>query len=366
MPHKPVLVVENDPFPRMLQAFLDAHEDAPRTAAITDFVAHDIPDYPGWLKAARANAPGLYPAEVRLANTQDELRAMLPGAHVVVTESLTIGAPELALADRLKVVQKYGTILRNIDVEACRARGIVLRTVRRRANTGCAEYAFALMLMLAKRLNETPNRLSMEQLRAAGFNPRHFDRQYVSNSNWVRIPGMLNVCGMSMGIIGLGEIGRELALRAHAFGMKLFYFQRTRLPPEVEREYHVEYRAMEALLAQSDWVCPTIPLNDQTRNLFGAKELAQMKRGARLINISRAEIVERRALYDALASGHLGGLGLDTFYEEPGRADDPLLQFKNVIITMRIAAQPRLNAMGDLAEVMAGLAQALKEQGVIT
>ena len=360
MPAKPVLVVENDPFPRMLQAFLAERDDAQRTAAIADFVAHDIPDYPAWLAAARANAPGLYPAEVRLANTQEELRAMLPGAHVVVTESLWIGAQELAVADRLKVVQKYGTVLRNIDVDACKARGIQLLTVRRRANTACAEYAFALMLMLAKRLNETPNRLSMAQLQAAGFNPRHFDRRHVSNSNWIRIPGMVNVCGMTMGIIGLGEIGRELALRAHAFGMKILYHQRTRLPPPVEREYHAEYRTQEALLAECDWVFPTIPLNEQTRHLLGRKELAQMKRGARLVNISRAEIVERQALHDALASGHLGGLGLDTFYEEPGSADDPLLKFKNAIITMRVAAQPRLNAMGDLAEVMAGLARAMK------
>jgi phosphoglycerate dehydrogenase-like enzyme len=357
---KPVLVVENDPFPRMLQAFLDERDDPPRTAAIADFVAHDIPDFGGWLKAARANAPGLFPAEVRLANTQDELRQCLPGAHAVVTESLLIGAAELALADQLRVVQKYGTVMRNIDVAACRARGITLRTLRRRANIGCAEYAFALMLMLAKRLNETPNRLSMAQLEAAGFHPRHFDRRYVSNSNWIRLTGMVNVSGSTMGIIGLGEIGRELALRAHAFGIKVLYCQRTRLPETVEREFHAEFLPFADLLAQSNWVFPTLPLNEQTRHLFGREELARMQPGARLINISRAEIVERHALRDALASGHLGGLGLDTFYEEPGSADDPLLQFKNVIITLRIAAQPRLNAMGDLAEVMAGLALALK------
>ena len=101
---------------------------------------------------------------------------------------------------------------------------------------------------------------------------------------------------------------------------------------------------------------------DATRHLLGKAQLAQMKPGAFLINISRADIVERHALHDALASGRLGGLGLDTFYEEPGRADDPLLRFKNVIITQRIAAQPRMNAFGDLAELMAGLASALGER----
>ena len=356
---KPVIVVENDPFPRLLQAFLDDKDDPQRTAAIADFVAHDIPDYSAWVNAARANAPGLHPAEVRLVNNQDELLAALPGAHVIVTESLTVGAMELAVGRDLKIVQKYGTVLRNIDVGACNARGIAIRCVRRRANIGCAEYAFALMLMLAKRLNETPNRLSVAQLEEAGFKPGHFDKRYVANSNWVRVGGMRNVCGATIGIIGLGEIGRELAIRAHAFGMKILYTQRTRLSIDEERAYHAEYRTLNDLLAESDYVCPAIPLKDDTRHLLGRAELARMKRGAMLVNISRAEIVERQALYEALKSGHLGGLGLDTYYEEPGSADDPMLKFNNVIITLRIAAQPRHNAMGDLAEVMAGLAAAL-------
>jgi lactate dehydrogenase-like 2-hydroxyacid dehydrogenase len=159
----------------------------------------------------------------------------------------------------------------------------------------------------------------------------------------------------------MGEIGRELALRAHAFGMRILYYQRSRLPVAVEREWHAESRSLEALLGESDWVCPTLPLTPQSRHILDARRLAQMKRGAMLINISRAEIVERQALHDALASGHLGGLGLDTFYEEPARADDPLLRFKQVIITLRVAAQPRYNALGDLAEVMAGLARTLGE-----
>ena len=358
---KPIIVVENDPFPRLLQAFLDSGDDPLRTAAIADFVAHEVPDYPAWLAQARMQAPGLYPAEVRLAANQDELRAALPGAHAVVTESLLIGPQELACADQLKVVQKYGTVLRNIDAQACAARDIKILTLRRRANTGCAEYAFGLMIMLAKKLNQTPNLLSMEQLESAGFTPRHFDRCYTSNSNWVRVGGMRNLHGTTMGIIGLGEIGRELALRAHAFGMKVLYYQRSRLTVSEEREWHAEYRSFDDLLAASDWVLPTLPLVDATRNLLGRDQLAKMKRGAYLVNISRADIVERHALRDALASGHLGGFGLDTFYEEPGSADDPLLQFKNVIITMRIAAMPRTNAMGDLAELMAGLACTLGE-----
>jgi phosphoglycerate dehydrogenase-like enzyme len=170
---------------------------------------------------------------------------------------------------------------------------------------------------------------------------------------------MRNLCGATLGIIGLGEIGRELATRAHAFGMNIVYHQRTPLPASDEREWYAQYRTLDALLAESDWVFPTVPLTPATRHLLGREQLARMKPGAGLVNISRADVVERHALHDALASGHLGGLGLDTFYEEPGSADDPLLKFRNVIITQRIAAQPRFNAFGDLAELMAGLATAL-------
>jgi len=360
MTNRPILVIENDPFPRLLQAFLDATDDPERSTSIADFAAHDIPDYAAWLAHARANATGLYPAEVRLVSSQEELRAALPGADAVVTESLMVGREELQHADRLRVVQKYGTVLRNIDTALCATRGIRVLTVRRRANIACAEYAFGLMLMLAKQLLRTANRISLEQLRAAGYAPKAYDRRYTSSSNWARVGGMLTLHGATLGIIGLGEIGREVALRAAAFGMRVIYHQRTRLPGAEEQALGVEYRPLEALLAESDWLFPLLPLNDSTRGFLDAPRLAKVKRGAMIVNVARAEMIERTALQRALESGHIAGLGLDTFYEEPGRSNDPLLSLDNVIVTPRLAAQPRHNAFGDLAEVMAGLARALR------
>lgn len=359
MSQRPVIVVENDPFPRLLQAFLDVEDVPARTAAIADFVAHDIADYPAWLRRARERAGGLYPAEVRLASTQEELRAQLPGADAVVTESLTIGGPELEIAQRLRVVHKYGTVLRNIDAAACAGRGIQVLTVRRRANIACAEYAFGLMLALAKQLTRVRGLISIEQLRAAGYAPRAFDPRYTSSSNWARIGGMRTLCGSTLGIIGFGEIGREVASRAVAFGLNVVYYQRTRLSEAEERAHQVQYRDLEALLGESDWVFPLLPGNAQTRAMIDRTRLLQMKRGACLVNVARAELVERAALIEVLASGHLGALGLDTFYEEPGSASDPLLAFENAIITPRIAAQPRFNALGDLEQVMVQLARAL-------
>ncbi|MBI3044484.1 MAG: D-glycerate dehydrogenase [Betaproteobacteria bacterium] len=360
MTRRPVIAVENDPFPRLLQAFLDAEEVPERTAAIADFVAHDIADYPAWLGRARERAQGLYPAEVRLASTQAELQAAFRDADAVVTESLRVGAEELGIARRLRVVHKYGTILRNIDVAACSERGIKVLRVRRRANIACAEYAMGLMLALAKKLNRSGSLITMEQLRAAGYAPRRFDARYTSNSNWARIGGLRTLHESTLGIIGLGEIGREVAIRGVAFGMRVVYYQRTRLPDAEERHYPVEYRPLDQLLVESDWVFPLLPSNAATRGIIDRVRLARMKRGACLVNVARAELVDRAALLEALASGHLGGLGLDTFYEEPGNSDDPLLKFDNAIITPRIAAQPRFNAFGDLAQVMAQLAEALR------
>lgn len=359
MTNRPVIVVENDPFPRLLQAFLDAEDIPERTAAIADFVAHDIADYPAWLERARERARGLYPAEVRLASTQEELRARLRDADAVVTESLTIGREELEIAKRLRVVHKYGTVLRNIDAAACAERQVKVLKVRRRANIACAEHALGLMLALAKKLNRVGGLISIEQLRAAGYAPQRFDSRYTSNSNWARIGGMRTLYGSTLGIVGFGEIGREVAIRAVAFGLRVVYYQRTRVPEAEERQYQVEYRTLDRLLAESDWVCPLLPSNSGTRGMIDRTRLAQMKCGACLVNVARAELVERAALLEALASGRLGGLGLDTFYEEPGSADDPLLRFDNAIITPRIAAQPRFNAFGDIEQIMVQLAEAL-------
>ena len=359
MQYRPVVVVENDPFPRLLQAFLDADDVPQRTSAIADFVAHDIPDYAGWLKQARARAAGLYPADVRLVETQDELRASLEHADAVVAESLAVGPEELALAGRLRAVHKYGTVLRNIDTAACAARGVEVLTVRRRTNIACAEHAFALLLALSRKLVALDGRISFEQLRAAGYAPGRYDTQHTPNSNWARVGGLRTLHGSTAGILGLGEIGREIAVRASAFGMEVIYHQRTRVPSSEESAFRARYCPLDELLARSDAVFVALPLNASTRGLIDGARLAQMKPDALLVNVSRAAIVERGALLEALSSRQLGGLGLDTFYEEPGRADDPLLALDNAIVTPRIAAQPRSNALTDLADVMANLARVL-------
>jgi phosphoglycerate dehydrogenase-like enzyme len=353
-------VVENDSFLRLIQAVLDPNAPAERIAAFSHFCAHDLPDFAGWCEKVRSQAQNLYPTDVRLVDDESELLANVPGARALVVESLAVGEREIAAAGgTLRVVQKYGVTTPRIDRPACERAGIQVLTLRRRANISTAEQALTLMLALARQLNQNANLISEKQLRAAGYVPTRYERAHTPNGNWARITGLVTLYQRQLGIIGLGEIGRELALRAAALEMHIVYTQRNRLPAEVEQQYRATYCSLDELLATSDCVSMHLPRANETRNFIGARELAIIKPGALLINVSQPHQVDRHALREALASGRLGGFGLDTFYDEPGDADDPLLKFRNVIISPHLGGSPRFNSLDDIEELVANLARKL-------
>jgi phosphoglycerate dehydrogenase-like enzyme len=354
---RPILVIEDDPFLRLAGVVLDPTTSAERYAAFADFLAHDAPDFEGYCARLRRDAGALFPAEVRLVETAQELRANLADARGLVVESLPVGPAELAAAPNLVVVQKYGAVLRNIDAAACAARGVKILTLRRRANIGCAEVALLLMLTLAKKMHRLAGRISPQELAEEGDPCRPFDRRHTPNSNWGRIPGIRMLWGSTLGIIGLGEIGREIALRAAPFGMRILYSQRSRLAADEERNLQAAYVPLDQLLAESDWVVPQVPRGSATRHLIDRGRLAQMKEGACLINISWADLVDREALIEALQSGRLGGFALDPLYEAPGRSDDELKRFRNVVLSPHIGGSPRFNALADMADLIIGLAK---------
>jgi phosphoglycerate dehydrogenase-like enzyme len=355
-----VVVVENDPFPRLIQVLLDPDAPADRVAAFAHFFAHEEPDFIGWRERLRKRMKRLYPAEVRLVSDQASLLAAMPGASVVVTESLTVGKKEIAAAGKtLRLAQKYGSLPSNIDAAACKRARVKLRTLRRRVNQGCCEHAFALMLALARKLHETAGLVSVEQLKAAGWSPTTFDRRHTATANWARITGTRNLFNSQLGIVGFGEIGREMAQRARAFGMRIVYAQRHRASKADEARYGAKYVSRDALLATSDFITLHLPLNDSTRGIIGRRELDLVKPGAFLVNIARPQLVDRDALLDSLRSGRLGGFGLDPHYDAPGRADDPLLALRNVIITPHLAGAPRFNSLEDFEELLLGMDQAL-------
>jgi phosphoglycerate dehydrogenase-like enzyme len=358
---RPVIVVEDDPFLRLVQVILDPDTPAARISAFCDFFAHELPDFRAWCERLRARLGSLYPAEVRLVADEASLLAQLRGAEVVAVESLAIGEREMAEAQgALKIVQKYGAVTSYIDLRACERAGIRVLTLRRRANIGTAEHAFALMLALARKITETAGLLTMDQLRAAGYSPTSYDREHTPNANWARITGIRNLFGRQLGIVGMGEIGREMALRAAAFGMRIVYTQRHRLSHEEEQRYQANYRPLDGLLAESDYITLHLPGDPATLGLIGKHELAIVKPGALLVNVSQPRIVDRAALLEALSSRRLGGFAFDLPYEEPGQAGDPLIKFRNVIATPHLGGSPRSNALGDFEEMLLSLARALQ------
>ena len=351
----PHIVVEMDVFTRLFDVILNDECPPDRIAAFADFFAHDVPDFQAWLNEVREQCTSIAPSRITFVDSVEALHRALPDADAVVVESLPIGEAELSLAPGLRAVQKFGFVTRNIDMNACAKRNIDVLTLRRRANIACAEQAMMMMLALAKRLPELNGLTTMKRLQDAGFKPAPFDRRHTPSSNWARVPGISMLYGATLGIIGFGEIGRELALRAQPFGMKVIYTQRTQLDRATEQALNVEYRDMDALLRESDWLVPQLPATPSTEGLMDADKFSKIKPGARLVNVSRAQVMERSAVLTALENGTLGGFALDTLWTEPGSDDDELLRFPNVILTPHMGGSPRLNATADFEEMIQAL-----------
>jgi phosphoglycerate dehydrogenase-like enzyme len=350
---RPVVVVEDDRFLRLVQVILDPSTPAERVNAFSHFMAHDEANFPGWCHRVRERLHNLFPAEVRLVSDQRTLGAYLPGADVIVVEGFHIGKSEIAAAGRsLKIVQKYGTLTSRIDRAACELARVTLLTIRRRANIATAEHALMLILALARKLTETAGLIGFSQLRSAGYSPTRFDRSHTPNGNWARITGLRTLHGQQLGIIGFGEVGRELASRAAALEMRVVYHQRHRATSQDEQKYHATYRTMDELLATSDCVSLHLPGGPDTVGIIGQRELSIIKPGALLVNVAQPQLIDRAALREALSVGRVGGFGLDTFYEEPGPLYDSLLGFRNVIVTPHLGGSPRFNALNDFEEML--------------
>lgn len=353
------IVVEEDKFLRMLPVIFDPGTPEEHQRAIADFFAHDEPDFAGWCRRVRQQIPGLFPAEIVFARDQADLKDKLATAAGVVVESLRIGDAELAAAPRLAIVHKFGALIPNIDAEACARRGVTVELLRRRVNVAVAEQAFALILALVKRVCELNGLVHAAALQKAGFALRPYDRRYTGNSNFARIPGLRTLRGATLGLIGLGEIGGELARRARAFEMDVLYFQRHRAGAVDEAMLGARHVALAELMERSDVVSIQLPLNESTRGLIGRDLLQRLKPGAIFVDVARAELIDRQALYEALDSGRLGGFGIDVGYEEPARPDEKLLTYPNVVYLPHTAVAARQNALDDVEEMCLKLWRAI-------
>jgi D-3-phosphoglycerate dehydrogenase len=249
--------------------------------------------------------------------TAATLAAEIADADALIVRSATKVTDQLmAQAPKLRIVGRAGVGVDNIDLDAATGRGIVVTNTPGGNAPSVAEHALALMLSLAR---------SVPQLNAA----MHAGRWEKSGAAGAELRGK------TLGLIGLGRVGAEVARRARAMEMRVLAHD-PYLRPEAAAEWGVELVPLPDVLAQSDFLSLHTGLSPATEGIINAKTIAQMKHGARLINTARGELVDEAALLEALRSGQLCGAGLDVFAVEPPK-DSPLLSLPNVIATPHVA-----------------------------
>ena len=353
------IVVEDDKILRFLEVVLDPDVSPERVDAFRDYLSFDISNPDAWFAEQRKRASAIYPSKVHLAADEAAMLSFLPEANALVSESFKVGERELIAGPNLRFVQKFGIDTRNIDLDACAAAGVPVRTLRRRVNGTVAEHAILLMLAVGRKLVETNGALDFKSLEALGYRPAKFHPDHVAGANWARVTGLKSLQGATLGALGFGEIGREVATRARVMGMEILYHQRNRVPAEIEAESRATYVSYEELLEHSDFVSVHLPLNDSTDAMVDGTSFDRMKSGAIIANISRAQIIDRDAMIAALDSGKLGGAGLDVHYEEPGDPDERLKNYTNVVLSPHIAVAHRSHNLADTAELLANLTDLL-------
>ncbi len=253
----------------------------------------------------------------------------MPGVDGFIAGVDEIDAAALAAADRLKVIARYGVGVDNVDLDAAQARGIVVTNTPGANSVSVAELAVGLMLALARHIPEAV---------AA-----------TRQGAWPRLPGV-SLRGKTVGLVGFGAIGREVARRLGGFDCRLLAYD-PYATAETARSLGVGLIELPQLLAEADVVSLHLPVTPETRRIVDDAFLAQMKPGALLVNTARGELVDEAALARSLESGRLAGAALDVLVQEPPAPDHPLLGLKQVLVTPHAGAHAddAMNAMGRMA-----------------
>jgi glycerate dehydrogenase len=255
------------------------------------------------------------------ATAPHEVVERLRGATIAITNKVPLRAPELAQLPDLKMIAVAATGTDNVDLAACRERGIVVANIRDYSEVSVPEHCFTLMLAVRRNL-----------------------RAYVADveaGKWERSTRFClldhpigDLAGSRLGIVGYGALGRRVAQIGRAFGMEIAVASRSPVD-----DTDVIALPLPELLATSDVVSLHLPLNDQTRNMIGARELASMKKSSILINTARGGLVDEAALAEALTDGVIAGAGFDVLSKEPPVPENPLLALRlpNFVLTPHVA-----------------------------
>ncbi len=271
--------------------------------------------------------------DVRLHPAPDDLRQLIAGYEALIVRSETKVTKEVIDAGgRLQVIGRAGTGVDNIDLDAATERGVVVVNAPTGNIISAAEHTIALMLALARRLPE-----AYASLRAGRWERERFVG--------------VELRGKTLGVVGLGQVGTEVALRARAMEMRVIAHD-PYVPVERAQSLGVELVSQDELLSQADFITLHVRLTDSTRNLLGEEQLHRVKPGVRIINTARGELIEDEALVRAIDDGRVAGAAIDVFREEPP-GESPLLKHDKIYVTPHLGAltpEAQERAAVDVAE----------------
>lgn len=281
-----------------------------------------------------------------------------PDIAGLVTQTANVDKELLQKLDNLQVVLKVGRSYFNVDVDAVREKSLTLACAPRKGPNCVAELALTFIMSLSKDLLLSHESVADGAYRYRGLKPE-ITAQWKMAFHWMKNTRVHEVMHKTLGIIGMGEIGCELARRASVLGMRNIYYKRTPLSAELEQRFDVTYADLDTLLQESDYVCIAVPHTPETERMIGAEQLAMMKESAFIVNIARGGIIDEDALIDALTERRIAGAGLDVFTYEPLHEDSPLCALDNVIMTPHIGGGTGTNRALELREALQEMARIL-------
>jgi D-3-phosphoglycerate dehydrogenase / 2-oxoglutarate reductase len=258
--------------------------------------------------------------DVKTGLTENDLLGIVPDCSAIVVRSQTrITAKVIEAAKKLKAVGRAGVGVDNVDVDAATRRGVIVMNTPAGNTISTAEHAFSLLVSIARNIPQAHDSVK------AG----HWDRKSYEG---------VELHGKTIGIIGMGRIGTEIARRAIAFGMRPIAYD-PYLSPSRARSLQVElFEDLDDVLSRADFLTLHIPLTTETQHLINSDRILKMKKGARIVNCARGGLIDESALYEALKSGQVAAAALDVYETEPPPADFPLRTLPNIVFTPHLGA----------------------------
>jgi len=300
------------------------------------------------MKVGPEQAQWVTSTTLRREATKEELINAVGDADCIIGDyrmNTFLDAEVMKAASRCRLIQQPSAGYQHIDIEAAQAQGIPVANVAGANSVSVAEHTIMVALACLKKLL-----LCDQKTKAA---------QWVQDdmANY----GVFELMGRTFGIVGMGRVGQEVAIRAKAFGCNLLYYDVQRRPDEEELELEVTYRPLNELLAESDVISLHTPLTPETENLLSEERIAGIKHNSIVVNVARGGVVDEAAMARALKEGRIGGAAFDVFTTEPISPENPLLDAPNTILTPHLAGatnESRLRiidfALGNIARALAG------------